>query len=1005
MNNGQNENFHLKTMTLKIIVPILLAVTVLITSSGLLISKYLLRSNEPTLGSNIDSSSDDTYEPEVPVIYDKSIPASLKGVSVVPGVDFLTSGEGFDEAASQAKALIDSAKADKFNALNLTVNYNGGLICGGDFAVSGYADLLSYIHGYIKSNGMELAVTLDLGALAENSITNTAYIEKICTLLSSGKLTSYCDMLVFKNYSVTENDALKSDYEASNSELSYDMFITDRLTSAMKSFYNAVIKADCTLFTGIYVDGGMLTGSTAEDLFSVGSHADIVGWAKSNITDFIIVENSHSTTAEPLSFEGLIDIWNGFAFERTRVFFEVDYSKLGTNESGWKSTDQIVKQLMILGDRSVSNFMINSYTSFLNGNKESRAAIIKYLSGLISDDYILTDLSITSPKKLTFTTYEPTVALIGASDPQFSLTLNGKKLERNELGYFSLDLNLELGLNTFKLEHKGNTKTLKITYKKVIIKDYSPTETQKLPGGSTVAVSITAISNSTVTATLNAKTITLTEEVILDQFGNPAGEYSIYTGRFTVPSGFAKDTSIGNIKFKVQSKYGTESVTAAKITVEKTVVDNNNPSYVQPSGGNYVNVGNKYIGEVVVYQAETFDRNDNSDYSRPTNNYLPEGTVDYCSASTTTFGVNKLRTFRYGNLLYESRWYKTEQKYIKDIKIYEGKLPDFNTVNLSKVSNDGRHTTFTFDVDWKAPFIFELGPQKYRNEGDGENRDYTISSATYAYVDITFCYAAAVNGDLVVPENSPVFSRAEWIKNTSDYTLRLYLKKVGKFYGWNAEYNADGQLEFRFLNPAVITEADNLYGYSLDGVTVVVDAGHGGHDGGASGSNVNYDEAYLNLYLAKKIKSQLESIGATVVLTRDDDYHLSPTDRAKIIKSVKPDYVLSIHRDAIGNGKDKLTSVNGMGVYHHHPFASDAAKQMYNTYKNYNMSDKFNLRGNSAQWHVFYLARNTDCPVVLTENGFMTNTSDYAKMLSEDYNNRYAKILTQGIVNYFKSIQ
>ena len=203
----------------------------------------------------------------------------------------------------------------------------------------------------------------------------------------------------------------------------------------------------------------------------------------------------------------------------------------------------------------------------------------------------------------------------------------------------------------------------------------------------------------------------------------------------------------------------------------------------------------------------------------------------------------------------------------------------------------------------------------------------------------------------------------------------------------------------------MITEADNLYGYSLDGVTVVIDSGHGGHDGGASGSNVNYDEAYLNLYLAKQIKSQLESIGATVVLTRDDDYHLSPTDRAKIIKSVKPDYVLSIHRDAIGNGKDKLTSVNGMGVYHHHPFASDAAKQMYNTYKNYNMSDKFNLRGNSAQWHVFYLARNTDCPVVLTENGFMTNTSDYAKMLSEDYNNRYAKILTQGIVNYFKSIQ
>lgn len=995
MNNEQN-GINLKSATLKIIIPVLLSLCIIITGSFILVDKFDILSlkddNKPVNNNSVIDIPSEPETPPEPTVYEKDIPASIKSVTLTPGIDFLKSQESFEVISEEIKTLIDSAKDDKFNTVNLKLNYRNGLICESEFtSIPQYTELLSFAHGYAKSENMQFAVTLDLNALATVSVIDDADVKKISNLLSSKKITDYCDILIFENLETVDISSLTPKLERT----------AERLTSALKTYYDAVALADCTLYTGLYVNSGFMTGDSDSNLLSKALYSDYKKWTDERIVDFIIIENDNSTSSKPLNFEQIVDIWNNFNFTKTQIYFDVDYSKLGTSEAGWRSTDQIIKQLMILGDKSSSNFFINSYTKFLNGNDESRKAIKKYLSGLISSDYILTNLSLTSPTKNTFTTYESHVALIGASDPEFSLKLNGKELERNELGYFSLDLQLNLGLNTFKLEHKGTTRTLKITYKKIIIREYSPTNAQTLPGGSTVAVSITAISNSTVTSTLNGKTITLSEEVILDQFGNPAGEYSIYTGKFTVPTGFRKDTSIGNIKFNVKSKYGTESATAAKITVEKTIIEEPPvPPTTLPSGGNYVNVGNKYIGEVIVYQAETFDRDDASDYSRPTNNYLPEGTVDYCSAATTTFGSNKLRTFRYGNLLYESRYYKTEQKYYKDIKIYQGTLPDFNTVNLSKISNSGRHTILTLDVDWKAPFIFELGPQKYHNEGAGSNRDYTIDSATFTYIDITFCYAAIVKGEAIVPENSPIFSKAEWIKNTSDYTLRLHLKKTGGFYGWNAEYNKDGQLKFRFLNPAVITKAGNTYGYSLKGVTVVIDSGHGGHDGGASGSNHNYDEAYLNLYLAKQVKAQLESIGATVILTRDDDYHINPTDRAKIIKAARPDYVLSIHRDSYSS-----SSANGMSVYHHHPFASNAAKQMYSTYKNYNMSDKFKLRGDSAQWHVFYLARNTDCPVVLTENGFMSNSSDYTKMLSEDYNKRYAKILTQGIVNYFKSIQ
>ena len=50
-----------------------------------------------------------------------------------------------------------------------------------------------------------------------------------------------------------------------------------------------------------------------------------------------------------------------------------------------------------------------------------------------------------------------------------------------------------------------------------------------------------------------------------------------------------------------------------------------------PTGGNYINVGSGYIAEVIQANVETFDGGKYDDYSHPTNNYLPEGTMDYCA--------------------------------------------------------------------------------------------------------------------------------------------------------------------------------------------------------------------------------------------------------------------------------------------------------------------------------------------------------------------------------------
>ena len=51
------------------------------------------------------------------------------------------------------------------------------------------------------------------------------------------------------------------------------------------------------------------------------------------------------------------------------------------------------------------------------------------------------------------------------------------------------------------------------------------------------------------------------------------------------------------------------------------------------------------------------------------------------------------------------------------------------------------------------------------------------------------------------------------------------------------------------------------------------------------------------------------------------------------------------------------------------------------------------------------MCRTTNCPVVLTENGFMSNSYDYGNIVNEEANVQKAKAITRGIVDYFKSIQ
>ncbi|MBQ8267611.1 MAG: N-acetylmuramoyl-L-alanine amidase, partial [Clostridia bacterium] len=169
---------------------------------------------------------------------------------------------------------------------------------------------------------------------------------------------------------------------------------------------------------------------------------------------------------------------------------------------------------------------------------------------------------------------------------------------------------------------------------------------------------------------------------------------------------------------------------------------------------------------------------------------------------------------------------------------------------------------------------------------------------------------------------------------------------------------------------------------------------HGGRDIGAPGLRPDINpEAERNLSLAFKLKAQLESYGATVVMTRTSNVELSSDARCEFLRQQAPDLCISIHHDS-----STRASANGAGFFCFNAFSDKAVKYVYDRTVAGNFYSK-----TQKSWHYFYLARVTSCPVILTENGFISNQQDFNGIISDSINTQKATAITQGVLDYFNS--
>ena len=192
--------------------------------------------------------------------------------------------------------------------------------------------------------------------------------------------------------------------------------------------------------------------------------------------------------------------------------------------------------------------------------------------------------------------------------------------------------------------------------------------------------------------------------------------------------------------------------------------------------------------------------------------------------------------------------------------------------------------------------------------------------------------------------------------------------------------------------------------------TVIIDAGHGGEDGGAVGINGIYEKD-VNLQIAKLLCDMLRAAGYNVVMTRTEDILLYDRDedfegRKKVLDlaarlAVTQEYenaiFVSIHMNAFPESQ-----YAGLQVYHspNDPRSESLAQQIQTLARDALMPN--NHRKIKASVGNIYLLDRCTLPAVLVECGFLSNPEEAAALATDSYRRQMAAMLFGAISTYLE---
>ncbi len=220
-------------------------------------------------------------------------------------------------------------------------------------------------------------------------------------------------------------------------------------------------------------------------------------------------------------------------------------------------------------------------------------------------------------------------------------------------------------------------------------------------------------------------------------------------------------------------------------------------------------------------------------------------------------------------------------------------------------------------------------------------------------------------------------------------------------------------------------------------VVVVVDAGHGGKDPGASGSRGSKEKNVV-LAIAQDLSADINTTpGMRAVMTRNGDYYLTLRQRLQKAREANGDIFIAIHADAFDNIQSHGASVYALSLKGVSSEAARwlAAKENYSELGGVDLSDKNDmlrsvlidlsqtatisaslrlgdsilaqmglftpLHHTAVEQAGFVVLKSPDIPSVLVETGFLSNSSEELKLRNAQYQEKVAQAILKGVIKYF----
>lgn len=546
------------------------------------------------------------------------------------------------------------------------------------------------------------------------------------------------------------------------------------------------------------------------------------------------------------------------------------------------------------------------------------------------------------------------IFIIGTAAPGGEVTINGRKVDRSGAGHFAPSLPLRLGENVFNLRYGNQRLRIKVT--RVSAEPAAPVGVAFAEGSLTPAVDIArqpgellcfgaiAPTNANVSVTLANQKIPLYPQSAVALPPNSA--VLTQQDQPTVTPQSATQNYQG-----CAMAHSTGAIAPQDLGYPQFQLSLNGQTTTQQGAGKVEILSP--IGTVVEVTADsgTARTGASTDYSRLTP--LPKGT-----RALVTGREGEWLRLDYG------AWIKAAET-----QVIPNAVPPRSLIRSARAQQVDGWTEIRFPLQSAVPVTVDQG-----------DRSFSLT-----------LYNTTAQTDTIRVDDDPLIERLDWQQVTPDRLEYRFNLKTEQQWGYKLRYEGT-TLVLSLRHPPRV-------GQSLQGISILLDPGHGGpEDLGARGPT-GYPEKEVALIVSKLLRDRLVARGATVYMIREGDEDILPNDRAATINRLEPTISVSLHYNALPDEGDAAGTA-GIGTFWYNPQAHSLAVFMHNY-----LVEKLDRPSYGVFWNNLALTRPAVAPAVLLELGFMINPQEFEWVTDGRSQERLADALADGIEAWLKEAQ